>query len=179
MFFKRFRKPRPAVVAGESLYSAAVAQARRPGLYTTLGAADTREGRFELYSLHVILLLDRLKGGPESDQARKAETKQALVDRFTRGLDDAFRELGVGDVAVPKRIKKLGEAFYGRARSADQAFDALPDTRTLQALLARTLFDGDDAKAAGMTDYIVRARQHLAAQPAETLLAGEVTWLEV
>ncbi|MCE3290452.1 MAG: ubiquinol-cytochrome reductase [Caulobacter sp.] len=175
MFFKRFRKPRPAVVAGEALYASAVAQARRPGLYTTLAVPDTREGRFELYSLHVILLLDRLRGGDE----RSGETKQALIDRFTRGLDDAFRELGVGDVAVPKRIKKLGEAVYGRARSADQAIAALPDTRTLQALLARTLFDGDDGKAAGMTDYIVRARETLAAQPAEALLAGEVQWLEV
>jgi cytochrome b pre-mRNA-processing protein 3 len=175
MFFKRFRKPRPAIVAGEALYAAAVAQARQPGLYTRFGVPDTREGRFELYSLHVILLLDRLKGGDE----QSGETKQALVDRFTRGLDDAFRELGVGDVAVPKRIKKLGEAFYGRARSADQAFDALPDTRTLRALLARTLFDGDDARAAGMTDYVVRVRDDLATQSTQALLAGEAKWLEV
>jgi cytochrome b pre-mRNA-processing protein 3 len=176
MFFKRFRKPRPAVVAGEALYASAVAQARRPGLYTALAAPDTREGRFELYSLHVILLLDRLKGLTDE---QSGETKQALVDRFTRGLDDAFRELGVGDVAVPKRIKKLGEAFYGRARSADQAFAALPDSRTLQALLARTLFDDDDAKAAAMADYVVRTRETLAGQAGEALLAGEVRWLEV
>lgn len=172
MFFKRWRKPRPAQLAGEALYASAVAQARTPALYLDLGAPDTREGRFELYSLHVILLLDRIKSqGPQAE-----ETAQALVDRFTRGLDDAFRELGVGDMAVPKRIKKLAEAFFGRARSADQAFDALPDRRTLQALLARTLYDGDDAKAAGMTDYLVRAREGLADQPLEALLAGEVTW---
>jgi len=172
MFFKRWRKPRPAQLAGEALYAGAVAQARTPALYLGLGAPDTREGRFELYSLHVILLLDRLKGqGPQAE-----ETAQALVDRFTRGLDDAFRELGVGDMAVPKRIKKLAEAFFGRARSADQAFDALPDRRTLQALLARTLYEGDDGKAAGMTDYVVRARESLAAQPTETLLAGEAVW---
>ncbi len=175
MFFKRFRKPRPAIIAGEALYAAAVAQARQPGLYTTLGAPDTREGRFELYSLHVILLLDRLKGGDEFC----GETKQALIDRFTRGLDDAFRELGVGDVAVPKRIKQLGEAFYGRARSADQAFDALPDTRTLQALLARTVYEGDDARAAGLATYVAGNREHLADQPADALLAGEVSWLAV
>jgi cytochrome b pre-mRNA-processing protein 3 len=175
MFFKRLIKPRPAIQAGEALYSGAVAQARRPGLYTDLATPDTREGRFELYSLHVILLLDRLKGqGPQAE-----ETGQGLVDRFTRGLDDAFRELGVGDLAVAKRIKKLAEAFYGRARAADQAFAALPDRRTLEALLARTLFEGDDAKAAKMTDYLVRARDHLAAQPLETLLGGEAQWLEV
>lgn len=176
MFFKRFRKPRAAVVAGEALYASAVAQARQPGLYTTLGVPDTREGRFELYSLHVILLLDRFKGlGDE----QSGETKQALIDRFTKGLDDAFRELGVGDVAVPKRIKKLGEAFYGRARSAVQAFETLPDLRPLQALMARTLYEGDDAKAAAMADYVVRARDHLAAQPTEALLVGEANWVEV
>lgn len=175
MFFKRFRKVRPAVAAGEALYASAVAQARRPGLYTTLGAPDTREGRFELYSLHIILLLDRLKGGDEAS----GETKQALIDRFTKGLDDAFRELGVGDTAVPKRIKKLGEAFYGRARSADQAFATLPDVRPLQALLARTLYEGDDARAAAMAGYVIRAREDLAAQPIEALLAGKAKWLEV
>ncbi|WGM39579.1 ubiquinol-cytochrome C chaperone family protein [Caulobacter sp. NIBR1757] len=175
MFFKRFRKVRPAVSVGEALYASAVAQARRPGLYTTLGVPDTREGRFELYSLHVILLLHRLKGGDDFS----AETKQALVDRFTKGLDDAFRELGVGDTAVPKRIKKLGEAFYGRARSADQAFATLPDVRPLQALLARTLYEGDDGKAAAMADYVVCVRDDLAAQPTEALLAGQVRWLEV
>jgi cytochrome b pre-mRNA-processing protein 3 len=172
MFFKRLSKPRPAQVAAEALYAGAVAQARKPVLYTDLGVADTREGRFELYSHHIILLLDRLKGqGPVTE-----EIAQELVDRFTRGLDDAFRELGVGDLSVAKRIKKLAGAFYGRARSVEQAFAALPDRRTLQALLARTMFEDDDAKAAGMTDYLLNARETLAAQPVEALVAGEVRW---
>jgi hypothetical protein len=46
-------------------------------------------------------------------------------------------------------------------------------------LLARTLYDGDDARAAAMADYIVRARDVLAAQPTDALLAGEASWLEV
>lgn len=175
MFFKRLTKPRLAQIAAESLYAAAVAQARRPGLYTDLAAPDTREGRFELYSLHIILLLDRLKGqGPQAE-----ETAQVLVDRFTRGLDDAFRELGVGDLSVAKRIKKLAEAFLGRARSVDQAFEALPDRRTLSALLARTLYDGDDARSAALADYLVRSREVLAAQALDALLAGETRWLDV
>ncbi|MBP7704926.1 MAG: ubiquinol-cytochrome C reductase, partial [Caulobacter sp.] len=65
----RLFKPRPAKVAGEALYSAAAAQARSPGFYCADGVADTREGRFELYSLHVILLLERLKGhGEQGDE---------------------------------------------------------------------------------------------------------------
>lgn len=172
MFFKRLMKPRPAQIAAESLYSSAVEQARTPALYTTLATPDTREGRFELYSLHVILLMDRLRGqGPQAE-----ETAQALVDRFTRGLDDAFREMGVGDLSVAKRIKKLAEAFLGRARAVDQAFDSLPDRRSLVALLARTLFDGDDARSGAMGDYIVRARETLAGQSLESLLKGDARW---
>jgi len=175
MFFKRLNKPRPVQIAAEALYAGAVAQARRPGLYLDLAAPDTREGRFELYSQHVILLLDRLRGqGPQAE-----ETAQILVDRFTRGLDDAFREMGVGDLSVAKRIKKLAGAFIGRARTVDQAYAALPDRRTLDALLARTVYDGDDEKAARLGDYLLATRESLAAQPLDALLTGSVIWPEV
>ncbi|MES2035599.1 MAG: ubiquinol-cytochrome C chaperone family protein, partial [Pseudomonadota bacterium] len=96
----RLFKPRPAKAAGEALYAAAARQARSPRFYAEMGVPDTREGRFEMYSLHVVLLLDRLKGqGPQAD-----ETAQILIETYIRGLDDAFREMGVGDTAVAKRV---------------------------------------------------------------------------
>src|SRR5688572_17130211 len=93
-------KPRAAEKAGRTLYVAVVEQARQPRLYTDLGAPDTMEGRFELYSLHVILLLDRLKR--QGEQA--AETAQALFDTYVQSLDDALREVGVGDTSVGKKM---------------------------------------------------------------------------
>ena len=144
----------------------AAAQARQPGFYTALRAPDTREGRFELYTLHVILLVGRLKG--QGDIA--AETSQATFDAYVRGLDDAFHELGVGYVSVPKKMKKLGEAFYGRLRSYSQANDAA----ALESLIARTV--GEEVDAAGLARYVAAARDHLAAQPLEQVLAGSVTW---
>src|SRR5678815_3207519 len=105
---KRLFKPRPAQAAGEALYASTVAQARTPALYAELGAPDTREGRFEIYSLHVYLLLERLKDqGPQA-----ADTGQALFDAYVSALDNALREMGVGDLSVGKRMRKLGEAFY-------------------------------------------------------------------
>ena len=124
MLLRRLFKVRPAVEAGRKLYAAAVAQARQPRFYTDFAAPDTREGRFDLYTLHVVLLVRRLKG--EGEQA--AETSQALFDAYLRGLDDAFRELGASDLSVAKKMKKLGQAFYGRARAYEEAFAALPDT---------------------------------------------------
>jgi cytochrome b pre-mRNA-processing protein 3 len=166
MFFDRLFKARPARLAGQALYAAAAAQARQPAFYTALRAPDTREGRFELYTLHVILLVERLKGQGEV----AAETSQATFDAYVRGLDDAFHELGVGYASVPKKMKKLGEAFYGRLRSYGQAHD----TAALEALIARTV--GDEVDAAGLARYVAAARDHLAAQPLEQVLAGSVTW---
>jgi cytochrome b pre-mRNA-processing protein 3 len=175
MFFKLWKRPRPAQTAAEALYAGAVAQARQPALYGDLGVPDTREGRFELYSLHVILLLDRLKA--QGDQA--AETAQFLVDRYTRGLDDAFREMGIGDLAVSKRMKKLAEAFYGRVRAMDQAFDALPEQHSLEALVERTLFEGDPVSARALCGYILQTRSSLAEQPLVSFLSGSVTWPKI
>lgn len=170
----RLFRPRPTKAAGEALYAAAARQARSPAFYADMGVPDTREGRFELYSLHVILLLDRLKG----EGAQAAETAQILMETYIRGLDDAFRELGVGDTAVAKRVKKLVEAFYGRAKAWQDGVALLPDRTELEAMIARTLFDSVEGEAAVLTDYLLATREALSRQPLDRLLAGDVTWEE-
>lgn len=168
----RLFKPRPAKLAGEALYAAAAAQARTPGFYTDLGVPDTREGRFELYSLHVILLMDRLKG--QGEQAE--ETGQFLMERYVLGLDDAFREMGVGDVGVAKKVKKLAEAFYGRLKAFQEAFAALPETAELESAIARTTLEGESAHAPALAAYVVAVRDSLSRQSLDTICTGQVTW---
>src|SRR4051812_2446073 len=110
MLLDRLFRPRPAQSMGRALYAQVVEQARRPALYQDLGCPDTVEGRFELYTLHVVLVLERLRTGGET----AAETSQALFDTYVKGLDDGLREMGVGDLSVGKKMRRLGEAFYGR-----------------------------------------------------------------
>ncbi|MBL8770435.1 MAG: ubiquinol-cytochrome C reductase [Phenylobacterium sp.] len=170
---KALFKPRATVAAGRALYAATVAQARTPGLYAALGAPDTPEGRFEVYSFHVYLVLARLKGeGPQA-----ADTAQALFDTYVSALDNSLREMGVGDLSVGKKMRKLGEAFYGRVNSFEKALAALPDRTELEALLGRTVYAGaDEGRAAALADYVVGQRDALAAQPLDELLAGRVAW---
>ncbi len=172
---QRLFRPRAAVQAGAALYEAAARQARTPAFYADLGAPDTVEGRFELYSLHVILLLDRLRGaGPQA-----AEASQALFDRYLRALDDALREMGVGDLSVGKKMRKLGEAFYGRAK-AYQTTLAADDGAELQALIGRTVMaEAPAGDVAGLTAYVRRCRQSLQGQALDGLLAGAPVWAEV
>ena len=173
MILDRLFRPRPSQTAAKSLYAGVVAQARTPALYAELGAPDTVEGRFELYTLHVMLLLDRLRGQGEA----ASETSQALFDAYVRALDDALREMGVGDLSVGKKMRKLGEAFYGRAKSYEAAFAALPDAGPLTALLERTVYaEADAARATALGAYVIAQRAWLAGQPIEAVTAGEATW---
>lgn len=172
---QRLFRPSPAKLAGEALYSAAAGQARQPDFYRIGGVADTREGRFELYTLHVILLVERLK----RETGLAADARQNLFDRYVQGLDDAFRELGVGDLSVAKRVRKLGEAFYGRLKAIEEALAALPAREALTATLIRTVLEGRDNQAdeaQALTDYVLAARDVLAGQDVSALLAGDVNW---
>lgn len=173
---KRLFKSRPTQVAAEALYAAMVAQARQPALYAELGAPDTAEGRFEIYTLHTYLILERLKGqGPQA-----ADTAQVLFDTFLSGLDHGLRELGVGDLSVGKRMRKLGEAFYGRVHSYEAALAALPERGELEAVLARTVYaHADAAKAPQLAAYLLDQREALAAQNLDGLNAGELAWRPV
>jgi cytochrome b pre-mRNA-processing protein 3 len=170
------RKTRSTELAGRALYAAAAEQARRPDFYTALRVEDTANGRFELYSLHVVLLLRRLKGGGEAAR----ETAQALFDAYVGALDEALREQGVGDLSMAKKMRKLGEAFYGRVRSYDEAFDALPDGGPVETLVGRTVYaDQAEAPAAALTRYVVQALERLAGEADERLLEGRVSWPEI
>jgi cytochrome b pre-mRNA-processing protein 3 len=171
VFQSLFRQRRPKVV-GRLLYESAVERARQPSLYTAFAAPDTLEGRFELYSLHVILLLHRLQGqGPEA-----AETAQALFDIFVSQLDHALREIGVGDLSVAKKMRKLGEAFYGRAKAYEAALDG-GASGELEALIGRTVFEGaPEGRATALAAYVRKSAAALAAQPLEALLDGRADW---
>ena len=171
---KRLFRPHPTREVGRALYASVVEQSRSPALYQALGAPDTVEGRFEVYSLHVILVLDRL-GSATEDRAK--DVSQALFDTYVKALDHALREMGVGDMSVGKKMRKLGEAFFGRVKSSQAAFAGLPDAGPLRDFLTRTVYAGDEAApAAEMADYVAAQRAHLANLPLDDLLEGRVAW---
>jgi cytochrome b pre-mRNA-processing protein 3 len=105
-------RTRPRERLGEPLYELAVRQARDPGFYTRMGVADRIDARFELYTLHVLLLVMRLR----DEGGQGAEAAQALFDTYVSALDHALRELGVGDISVGKKMRKLGEACMAVCR---------------------------------------------------------------
>jgi cytochrome b pre-mRNA-processing protein 3 len=165
-----------------ALYGAIVAQARSAAFYTRHGVADSVDGRFELIVLHLVLVLRRL-GGEQEARAQPAAAPgsgriaQQLFDLFCRDLDDNLREMGVGDLAVPREMRKFGEAFYGRQAAYGAALDAA-DQDALEKALARNIL-GEVAggkKAVALARYVRAAAAQLATQPEDALIAGRVVF---
>jgi cytochrome b pre-mRNA-processing protein 3 len=168
---RRLFRPRPAALAGQSVYAAAAAQARNPGLYRELGAPDRIDVRFELYTLHLGLLLRRLAGQGEE----AAEAAQAALDAYVASLDDVLRDLGVGDLSMSKKMKKLAGTLMGRLQALGEALEAEGDD-PLADFLARNIYEGDRARAAPLADYVRRAAAGLASQPLTHILKGRPQW---
>ena len=106
MIFPLFRRnPRNEIIA--SLYGAIVAQARAPVFYRDDGVPDSANARLEMIMLHTVLFLWRLEG--EAPPVRRLG--QALFDHFCRDMDASMREMGVGDLAVPRKMRRIGAAF--------------------------------------------------------------------
>jgi len=102
---------------------------------------------------------------------------QRLFDVFCRDLDDNLREMGVGDLAVPRRMRQFGEAFYGRQAAYGAAL-AATDPQELEKVLARNMLSRADAgeKAAPLARYMRAAAAQLDAQPEDSLIAGRAVF---
>ena len=166
MIFGLLRRER-ADPATARVYAAIVAQSRQPALYTDLGVADSVDGRYDMLVLHMALVLRRLSAGGE----RAAAVGQELCDLMFRELDRSLREIGVGDMSVPKRIKGLAKMFYGRAEAYGAALDAA-DARALAGALSRNVDGGEGgpADADALAAYALACAGSLAAQDTEALL---------
>lgn len=133
-----FRRLRPRANI-DALYGTIVAQARSKAFYRDYGVPDTVDGRLDMIVLHLVLVLRWLSRG----QVALPPVGQALFDRFCQDIDDNFREMGVGDLAVPKEMRKVAEAFYGRAKAYEAAFAGV-DAQALAASVARNVFGASE-----------------------------------
>ena len=154
----------------EIIYGMIVTQAREPSFYRDLGVPDTVNGRFDLLVLHLWMVLRRLRS------AESATTvSQALFDRFCDDMDANLREMGVGDLAVPKRMRVFGEAFYGRAAAYDAALGS--GKESLAHALCRNILTGEDMEnARRLATYVEAATAALAEVDETTMLARTFTF---
>ncbi|MGM0560210.1 MAG: ubiquinol-cytochrome C chaperone family protein [Pseudomonadota bacterium] len=154
-------------------------QSRKPEFYTDYAVPDSTEGRFELLLIHLGLVIRRLKRA-ESDEAR--DMSQGLFDFFVYDMDQSLRESGIGDLSVGPRLKRVGEAFYGRIKAYEAALDAENEAQELKDALLRNLYatcevEPKEATLTAMMDYLYRLDAFFADQETPNILAGRIKFL--
>jgi cytochrome b pre-mRNA-processing protein 3 len=120
-----------------------------------------------MISLHLVLALRRLNPEPKG-----RELAQAIVDIFFKDMDRSLRELGVTDLGVPNKIKKMGNAFYGLLGVLDTALNS-GRSADVQDVLLRNIQGIDATGATQLADYLLAESRRLAATPTDKLFVEQ------
>jgi cytochrome b pre-mRNA-processing protein 3 len=170
MIFGLFRKKNNNRAIVDQQYAALTDGARQAFLYSELGVPDTVMGRLEMLS-SVLILYFRRTGKASTGVNQIA---QEIVDAFFQDVDHSIRELGVGDLSVPKRMKKLAGRFYGRMESYSEALSGKDEIKLAEALKRNfhplTLDTAPDMLP--LARYLLAAEAVLQDTSEETLLSG-------
>ncbi|MBE7636931.1 hypothetical protein GUA87_08745 [Sneathiella sp. P13V-1] len=175
MILKKLFGPKQEVISAEKIYQSVVSQARTPQFYLEVAVPDTIDGRYEMIALHCFLVLRRLKKSGSKFQT----LSQEVFDLMFQDMDQSLREIGVGDLAVGKRIKKMAEVFYGRIIAYEEALEG--GEETLEAALERNHYGTLEVAPqpeilTRMADYVRENDAFLAAIDDAKLEIGEVSF---
>lgn len=137
------------------LHEAIIGRARAPEFFATFGVPDSLDGRFDLVVLHAWLALGRLR------EPGLHDVSQRLTNMMFSAFDEGLRELGISDMGMGRRMKKIANAFYGRFKAYDDAQD---ETAMAQAVV-RNLYRGNERHAEAaktLARYVFSAKEALA-----------------
>ena len=154
------------------VYAAVLSQVRQPTFYIEGGVPDTLDGRFDMMVLHLFLIMDRAlqEGGKVA-----RDFNQALFDVTFADMDQALRDVGVGDMGVPKRMRRMMKGFNGRVHAYSEAIGS---DEALEIVILRNLYGTvatpDLAGLRKMKDYIRDSRAELKQQSFADVTMGRV-----
>jgi cytochrome b pre-mRNA-processing protein 3 len=174
MFWKSWFKTSSTDESAFLLYRNLVDQARSPQFYLNVGVPDTLDGRFDMIVLHMVLVIERLSLIGETAK----RLSQTLFDLMFDDMDQALREMGVGDLSVGKKVKTMARAFYGRLGAYDEAFRADTDEALISALKRNVFRDADIApeRLEALRVYTKDVRDALSGLDLEVFAAGQVVF---
>ena len=111
----------------ENIYMNIVKTSRNKSFFLDLKVEDTVEGRFDIIILHSFIIFNYFI----SIEKSKSELPQLLFDYMFSDFDSNLREMGFGDIAVNKRMKKFISAFYGRILSYSNSYAEYKENNSL------------------------------------------------
>lgn len=149
---------------------------RQPVFYTRFGVPDSFDGRFDLLLVHAFMIIHVMG----DDVSTAKGFNQALFDVMFADMDQTLREMGIGDMGVPKHMRRMMKAFNGRVQVYS---NAIGDDAAFEAALLRNLYGTvetpDMSAVKQMQGYIEAGVQSLRAQGADKILAEDVNFSQI
>ncbi|WP_026940537.1 ubiquinol-cytochrome C chaperone family protein [Hellea balneolensis] len=157
-FSKLFGRKDPALEDAARIYSALMEQARKAEFYGDGKAPDNYDGRIDILTLHIAVILEAL-----SVHGKQGELlSQAIFDVMRDDFEIAMREEGLSDTGIKRRIKPMMQLFYTRVKAYTQAIKS-PETKvSLEQALKDGLLEGRESMyASSLAAYTVSFSQNL------------------
>lgn len=169
---KQRRKP-AWMQEAQDLYALSVNLARQTFFYTHYSIPDTPEGRYELLTLHLFLILHRLKKPMTDDPSHLQEISQEISNLMVIDLDHSLRTLRLSELKMARQFKQFVEGFYGRLIAYDDAFQK--DENHLQTALFRNIYGncGHEDIAHPLTLYTLEQGKCFSTTPLSQLIKGK------
>ena len=139
---KLFGREDAARKDADRIYNAMMVAARRPEFYGDDKVPDNYDGRIDLLTLHLAVVIRALN--THGEQGKRLA--QALYEVMRDDWDVALREEGMSDTGVMKRIKPMIRLFYTRIKAYTEGIDAGSIEEALHlGVLAPNRLEGQNA----------------------------------
>ncbi|MGB4106202.1 MAG: ubiquinol-cytochrome C chaperone family protein [Alphaproteobacteria bacterium] len=169
------RKKNPHSGPARRAYARLLECVRARVFYETYGVPDSFDGRFDLLVLHVFIVINRL--AREGEQAQ--EFNQALFDVMFADMDQTLREMGIGDMGVPKHQRRMMKAFNGRMHAYDEAL--VQGEGAFAVALRRNLYgtleDSEVPNVQKMIRYVKESMAAMERMPTTELIKGDIAFV--
>ncbi len=151
-----------------ALWHRTVQEARDPDWYRMCGVADTQEGRFDMITLVLALVMMRLENEPEVEIATAR-----LTELFVEDMEGQMREAGIGDPTVGKKISALMASLNGRIGAYREGLGA-SERKVLIDAVRRNVTMAQEDEAEALVQRMASLHERLQRTGVETLRKGEI-----
>ena len=157
-FSKLFGRKDAAIEDAGRIYAKLMNQARQAAFYGEGKAPDNYDGRIDVLTLHIAVVLNAL--GKHGEQGERLS--QAIFDVMRDDFEVAMREEGLSDTGIKRRIKPMMQLFYTRVKSYVEALKSDTAKKQLtEAFNTGLLIEGDASFSEKLSVYAVEFSENL------------------